>query len=249
MLQSYSELGNGSKVSDKYQHVTSEVLGNALIERGYALRQVKGRAGQYAKHVAIVSKAGAAFAIGPRKDLIIPEIHITNSHDGTSSLRLQLGLFRRVCSNGLTVPHGLINTIRLQHRGKRDLISAALTEVDKLLSAQDIAMKKAERWSNIVLENSGDLLLFSRLAQSVRQTPAVLGYRARRLEDMSHDLWTVLNRAQEAAVQGQRSGRYNGGPAVRALTSAEAVNAVNVGLWHVAEIVDNAITGTPLASN
>jgi len=46
-----------------------------------------------------------------------PQIWVTNSHDGTSSLRMHIGLYRLVCSNGLCVFDQDVESFKVRHMG------------------------------------------------------------------------------------------------------------------------------------
>ena len=46
------------------------------------------------------------------------EIVIVNSHDGSSSYQMMMGIFRLVCSNGLVVQDDTVSDIRVPHRGE-----------------------------------------------------------------------------------------------------------------------------------
>ena len=45
----------------------------------------------------------------------VPEIMVINANDGSSSLRMEAGLFRFVCSNGLIVKSQEIQSARIRH--------------------------------------------------------------------------------------------------------------------------------------
>ena len=46
-----------------------------------------------------------------------PEIVLTNSHNGTSSFKFHVGLFRLVCSNGLVVADKTFDQYSIRHKG------------------------------------------------------------------------------------------------------------------------------------
>ena len=47
---------------------------------------------------------------------VIPEIVMTNSHDGRNAFSLHAGLFRLVCSNGLIVADKTFGQIKIKHQ-------------------------------------------------------------------------------------------------------------------------------------
>ena len=45
----------------------------------------------------------------------VPEILLINANDGSSSLRMEAGMFRMICSNGLIVKSHEIDSVRIRH--------------------------------------------------------------------------------------------------------------------------------------
>lgn len=56
---------------------------------------------------------------------IYPELVLTNSHDGASAYKLDAGLFRLVCLNGMVVSEGNVSQINMRHSGSVDGIIEA----------------------------------------------------------------------------------------------------------------------------
>lgn len=79
---------------------------------------------------------------------ILPEIVLINSHDGTSSYQLSLGLFRLVCSNGLTVADSMLQSIRVTHRG---LCQGVIDASFEVIADAPKALDTVNRWRSIEL--------------------------------------------------------------------------------------------------
>ena len=47
--------------------------------------------------------------------MLIPQIILTNSHDGFNSFKFMLGIFRLVCSNGLVVCDNQMVNMTIRH--------------------------------------------------------------------------------------------------------------------------------------
>ena len=91
------------KVSDKYSFIpTVQVLEdmNELGWKPYEVAQRKGRNGShpYSKHMIRLRNTNLGM-IGDS----VPELVLTNSHDGRNAFNLHAGVFRLVCANGLII--------------------------------------------------------------------------------------------------------------------------------------------------
>jgi len=133
------------------------------------------------------------------------EIVIMNSHDGTSSLKLNFGLFNYVCQNQLVFGDSLLPTEKIYHSMQNpwdkidayaELVLTKLREEEELrkhmenlrLSAYDIeqfayqAIATREKDMSIILDPMAVTL-------------------ARRPEDNSKMLWQVYNKIQENVIK------------------------------------------------
>jgi len=172
-----------------------------------------------------------------------PEIVLTNSHDGSSSFKFHVGLFRLVCSNGLVVADKTFDQFRVMHKGfkKEDVLKAITmaTEripyvvgnvqnmMDKKLSKSqqyDFAKTAAERrWGEDKMIDLNQML------------------HVRRSEDAGDDLWSVFNRVQENILQGgiltvtpKENGKVRNSRS-RAIRSIDQNLEVNKMLWTLSE--------------
>jgi len=131
---------------------------------------------------------------------------LTNSHDGSSAFRLQAGLHRMVCSNGLVVSMGDFQYISIRHTNEE-------IEQEAIDSAYKIAAM-APKINNIIsklqdLEISPSMQLsFARDAAAIvwDKNPDYVNVselvRERRNSDKGDSLWSVYNRVQENLVRG-----------------------------------------------
>lgn len=133
-----------------------------------------------------------------------PEIVIVNSYDGSSSLRIMLGIYRLVCSNGLIVG-STINERRIRHVGDVwNNIDAAIEQVSTNLP---LVAQEIERMTALQLSNDQARYLGGKAAVlSVPEAATVIdvssALRPRRDADMQSNLWTIYNRLQEAVIRG-----------------------------------------------
>jgi hypothetical protein len=116
---------------------------------------------------------------------IYPELVLTNSHDGASAYKLDAGLFRLVCLNGMVVSDGTVSQINVRHSGSVDgIIDAPYSIVEEFPKM----LESVEKFSQLRL-NEGQRAAFATAALELRYdagespiTPAQV-MRPRRLED------------------------------------------------------------------
>lgn len=174
-----------------------------------------------------------------------PEILLTNSHDGSSSFKFHVGLFRLVCSNGLVIADKTFDSFRVMHKGfkKEDILDVVSKTTEKipmvvgrvqsmmgkeLTSTQqyDFAKRVADvRWGEDKMIDVNQML------------------QIRRQEDAGNDLWSVFNRVQENLLQGgiltitpKDNGKVRRSRS-RAIRSIDQNLEVNKMLWTLSESI------------
>jgi hypothetical protein len=175
------------------------------------------------------------------------ELVLTNSHDAAAAYLLQVGIFRRLCSNGLVVSDDTFEAIRFRHAGLKpeEIIQASY----RILEYAPRVGELINRFRNRVLTpkealtfaETALLLRYENLDQSPVGANTLLD--ARRVEDQGNDLWTTFNRVQENLVRGgvsdakrDRTGRLR---SVRALKGIDSKVSINKKLWALAEAAMN----------
>tara|TARA_Y100000401_G_scaffold48067_1_gene37247 strand:- start:2886 stop:3677 length:792 start_codon:yes stop_codon:yes gene_type:complete len=171
-----------------------------------------------------------------------PEIVLTNSHNGTSSFKFHVGLFRLVCSNGLVVADKTFDQYSIRHKGFKkssilETVGQITTHIPQVVGKvqgmmgveltpqqrRDFAQQAViERWGKDRHVNLDELLTINRAA------------------DKGNDLWTVFNRIQEGMIRGglntyvKKDGKikYN---KTRAVKSIDENLKVNKMLWSLSE--------------
>jgi len=176
-----------------------------------------------------------------------PEIVLINSHDGSSAYQMSGGMYRLACSNGLMVPDGVCQSIKVQHTGHiLDKVTAGAFEV---LDGLTRVVDSRDSMRALTL-NQGEQKAFAHAAALLRfepeegaaapVTPEQIN-RPRRMDDTGADLWATFNRVQENIVKGGMRGRTvdaNGRAhvrAVRAVTGIDQDVKLNRALWALAE--------------
>jgi hypothetical protein len=193
-----------------------------------------------------------------------PEILLYNSHNGRSSLRLYVGIFRFVCSNGLVAGEGF--TAKLRHSR---LTAASFSDlvIDQAQALPDL-LERAENMKGQEIELS-QAMAFAKKAATLRwefdPRDAELGreyqgklrgayasrhytlqdmLQSRRYEDRGPNLWRVFNRVQESLIRGGVNIlSYTDRKPYGTLRQAKAVQSlpetvrINRNLWDLADAI------------
>lgn len=171
---------------------------------------------------------------------LLPEIVLTNSHDGTSAFHIHFGLFRLVCSNGLVIADSTFERVSVRHIGYQanDVLAAS----NKIIEAVPQVMGKVKNLQAVNL-NDDEQRAFAKSAALLRwdegkepfQTEKLL--YSRRHADNGSDLFTVMNRVQENMVKGKLRSRNENGErrSIRAVTGLDQGIKLNKALWQLAE--------------
>lgn len=167
------------------------------------------------------------------------ELIVSNSHDGSGSFKLNLGVFRLVCLNGLVVSTATVAALRVAHVGARtaeEVVKAAYLLAER---AGEV-LERVEHWSSLELRPS-QRLAFARQALKLRwpeHTPVAARdvLAPRRPEDRRNDLWTTMNVVQEHLVRGGLPGRTPSGRRrmTRPVQGVASSAALNAQLWDLA---------------
>ena len=180
------------------------------------------------------------------KDQIFSEIALLNSHDGTSSYRMMGGAFRLACLNGMVVSNGLLEEIRVPHKG--DITGQVIDGCIDILSKMPEVSHSVREMENLTLSDE-EQGIFARAALLVRYEDAALSpvtapqiLAANRRNDSAPDLWSTLNRVQENIIRGgvTYTQRDNNGRRVavrhtRPINGIDQNTSVNRALWQLAE--------------
>lgn len=225
------------KVSNRYSFVPTVDIVENFVNEGWDISSVKqvGR-GIHGLHE-IKFRNGQLPSVG---DTLIEAI-ITNSHNGTSTLKVSAGLFRLVCSNGLTVPTSTADSFRIRHSGFE------LDDVKRL--ADDFAKRLPviEGSVNRMMERElsiDEKLDFVRESANIRwKTGFVpkLDYEQilspNRKEDEGDSLWKVFNVVQEKWIRGGVEYNSEKGRKTKLKTITDILNnnRINTKLWELAE--------------
>lgn len=175
------------------------------------------------------------------------ELVLTNSHNAACAYIMQVGIYRRLCSNGLVVSTDSFEPIRFRHAGLRaeKVVEASyriLEFVPKVaVLIQRFRNCRLSEGEALAFAQEGLVLRYGNLAQSPIEARTLL--TPRRAEDQPNDLWTALNRVSEHLLRGglsdsrrDRRGRLR---TIRALRGIDSQVSLNMQLWNLAEATAN----------
>ena len=226
------------KLSEQYQVIhTSDVL-KIMSEQGFRVTQAntlkpRTRDPRVVKHFLRMRHESHLNEINGT----IPEIVLINSHDGSTSLRMEAGLFRMICSNGLIVKSSSIHSSRTRHIDVSE--ERVISEAIKVIGAARESARRIDLFMGKVLHPLG-ASEFALKALELHGTTHITSdelLKPRRSEDVGADLWSTFNRVQENLMRGGLQGVSATGRRVRTagIRSMGSTVRVNTGLWELAE--------------
>jgi hypothetical protein len=235
------------KMSERYAFVpTIDVVekmrseGFAPVSAIQARTRIDGK-GEFTKHmIRFRDVRQGDQAITRHLGQVYPELVLVNSHDGASAYKLDSGLFRLICLNGMVVGDGVVEHINVRHTGSADqVIDATYEIVDQMPKVMD----SVESWQALRLPPPAQQA-FAKAALALRYDEGEAPIAAeqviqpRRYEDRGDSLWQTFNVAQENLTQGGVRGR-NPETLRRAKTrSVQGISEnvkLNKALWTLAE--------------
>jgi hypothetical protein len=230
-------------LSDKYKLAkTSDIVKRIeglgfTMDKFVALKVRKKERQGYQKHRAIfTSPLMKATSDG------IPQLLLTNSHDGSSSVTLQIGFFRFVCSNGLVVGTNLIKPVRVRHSGN-DFDERLIVAINHIVAQAEKLTQSIDKMKSTVLSQA-EIVAFQREAlQNRLGNDSIIhsfSMPVHREEDKATDLFTVMNVVQENLIRGgarvlvEQEGKRKD-KAIRKVNSLISQTEINTMLWDLAE--------------
>jgi len=226
-LKQYSQI-NTSKVLESLSD-------NGFLVRKAAVRGCRTRDPELARHMIVARHE--SYSSVPVNGLV-PEVVIINSHDGTSAFRIQAGLFRLVCSNGLVVPQSHFASARIYHRSVTmdAVIEKSLMVIEKAVDAA----KATEKMMSVTIDKARQIEFAKQTLEKVWQRdglPPELLLSRRRQEDQKDDVFTVFNVIQENLMRGglhyvRANGRNSTTHGIRTMDNELLMNQR---LWDLAE--------------
>ena len=228
------------ETSNRYRFISTQHLVDKLGERGWEPRQAFYRKSRvtsplYAKHCVRFNHNDYT---NLSQNDSFPEVVLYNSHDGKSAAQMILGIFRMVCSNGMTILDEEYERFNIPHRGYKAGAKFINHAIDSMNMQADRANDTTSQWTNLTLPQDS-IRSFYRDAIKQRFPDAESGEEwifdiPQRSEDRGNSLWTVFNRCQEYLERGGFSVTHTAGKKPRMsreLSNIETTKKLNEDLW------------------
>jgi len=188
---------------------------------------------------------------------LIPEIVLTNAHDGTSSFHIMAGIYRIICGNGLVVADSMFATHKILHMGfqTEKVLNAVYDVVEttpKILSrVNEYKQITLTRLEQEVLADSALTVRFDEDQLKAKQYDMQMLLHPKRRDDEKPTLWNTYNVLQEKLVSGgeferNTRSRYRMNK-VRGITSVTENIRINKALWMLTERMAEFKTGRKAA--
>ena len=232
-----------ANLSEHYVHIPTDKVITDMIQLGWKPCQaveIKARKKStkgYQRHMIKFFNPDIVIE-GANGDNVYPQILLTNSHDGLSSFKFQIGLFRLVCSNGLVVMDTSYGDFKLRHMGYT--FEELQQKVSDAVGSFPGLVQKINEFQNIELSDwqvkkFAEKAALVRFGDNVKVNIDEL-LKVDRVEDSGNSLWEVFNRVQEKLINGDCS--YTMGAKVRkarAIKNFSMDLKINEALWKLAE--------------
>ena len=194
------------KVSNKYTFISTATVLDDMSKLGWEpfnasqRKSRKSKDAMFTKHM-VRLRNGDVGNIGDS----IPEVILTNSHDGRNAFTLHAGLFRMVCSNGLVIADTTFEQVKIKHQwynfeeirkimdNMLEVVPKVITQVNKLNSISLNEEQQIDFASKALLTRypqGNEVLNIEDLLSPVRQS------------DRGDDLWKIFNVVQEKLIKG-----------------------------------------------
>jgi hypothetical protein len=179
---------------------------------------------------------------------IYPELILTNSHDGGSAYKLDAGLFRLVCQNGLMVCDANVSQMSVRHSGSADgIIEASYEIVEEFPKVLDsVEQFGALRLSAPQQEAFATATLSLRYDEDESPVSAQQVIRPRRTADTDPTLWNTYNVVQENLVNGgirTYSAETRRRSKTRAVNGISESSRLNKALWTLTQQMQTLMAG------
>jgi hypothetical protein len=193
--------------SNQYQFTSSDEIGKALQDQGFVLdgvsyaKPTKEENKGFQKHIMLFSRPDLIVDGGNKLQLLV-----TNSHDGKSALKLNAGVYRAVCANGLVAGNDMYST-RVLHKGQ-DFQNKLRESLEYIMSQMNNLKGEVEAMQSIMLTKEQAYDYAMSMAEYRLKDVDLAGInvesivKLHRQSDTENDLYTFFNRVQENIIRG-----------------------------------------------
>ena len=226
------------KMTGKYTFVPTEQVIEFFDREGWQVSSVK----QTGKGIHSLHEIKFRNGELPNVGDTLVEAVVRNSHNGTASFSMGAGLFRLVCSNGLTVPTAVAEKFTMRHNH---------FQLDDVKQLADSFSKKLPMIEQSVGRMMGRELTTDEKIDFVRESAKIRFNAEKTLHDLEivglltpnrkddegDDMWKVFNVVQEKFIRGGVRVTNNRGKVtkMKSIENIISQNNINTKLWELAE--------------
>ena len=194
------------KVSNKYTFISTSTVLDDMSKLGwepFSASQIKSRKDEdsmFTKHL-IRLRNNEVENIGDS----IPEVVLTNSHEGRNAFTLHAGLFRLVCSNGLVIADTTFQQVKIKHQWYnfqeiRKIMDGMLEVVPKVITqVQNLNLISLSDEQQIDFASKSLLIRYPKGNENLNVEDLLSPVRQ---GDRGNELWKIFNVVQEKLVKG-----------------------------------------------
>ena len=227
------------KVSGRYSFVPTVDIVENFQREGWDISSVK----QMGKGIHALHEVKFRNGELPNVGDTLVEAIIRNSHNGMSTLSVSAGLFRLVCSNGLTVPTSAADSFKVRHAGfELDDVKRITEDFAKKLPIIEGSVNRMMERELTIDEKLDFVRESANIRWNVGSVPT-LDYEQillpNRKEDEGDSLWQVFNVVQEKWIRGGVEYNTQRGRKTKLRTINDILNSnrINTKLWELAETI------------
>jgi hypothetical protein len=201
-----------AKLTSKYVHIPTDIIVDDMEKLGwfpYEVKSVKARKsnGSMTKHLIQFFNPDIIILDETGKEDMCPQLLLVNSHDGTTAVRFEMGVFRFVCENGLVIKSKDFGGFKMKHMGYNfedlrvhinTLVQTLPQVVERLNTFTQIQMTVEQQHEfavKAVTARFGEEKVLPQGTIDELLTPV-------RFEDKGDTAWLVMNKIQEKLTQG-----------------------------------------------
>ena len=194
------------RVSNKYTFISTKTVLDDMNKLGWEAfnasqrKSRKSQDAQFTKHMIRLRNS----SVGKIGDSI-PEVVLTNSHDGRNAFTLHAGLFRMVCSNGLVIADTTFEQVKIKHQWYsfeeiRKIMDGMLEVVPKVIS-------QVTQLNAVILDEDQQIdfatkALLTRYPKGNEVLNVEDLLSPVRTADRGDELWKIFNVVQEKLIKG-----------------------------------------------
>lgn len=234
-------------LTDKYVHIPTDQIIEDMEALGwfpYEVKTVKSRKDNASVKKHLIQFFNPEIVINNEegKADMYPSLLLINSHDGSTAVRFEMGVFRLVCENGLVIKSEDFGGFKMRHMGYSfedlrnyigELVNTLPTMVENLNKFSQVEMTSEQQYDFALKAIEARFGEEKQLPESEIKSLLL----AERKADEGNSVWVVLNRVQEKLTSGgfgylNAKGKPRKARAVKNFTQDISMNQK---LWAIAE--------------